>query len=329
MKIHYFFRHYHQHQNSIEKLFNVIIHEVAKREETVKVVNPFEFSLIGMLRSLLFFRSRSGEVNHITGDIHWAAIALPAKNTVLTIHDLVGLQTMTGIKRKLYFELWVKMPLRKLKYITVISDKTKDEIISVLPDVKNKITVIPNCLTTDISQEPHKVLSVKPEVLIVGTRSNKNIDKTLLALKNLQIHLTVVGVLSQEQEEFLLSYEFDFNQCINITNEEIKSLYEKADILLFASLYEGFGLPILEAQAQNCVVITSDISPMKDVAGESAILVNPQNTSEIREAVLRVIEDQELRYDLQLKGKENIKKYVPSEIAKMYIQLYQDILQNL
>lgn len=325
MTINYFFRQFHQHQISIEKLFEVIISEVSKTEKTKKIINPYGFSISGIFKAIKYFKSQSGDVNHITGDIHWAALALPAKNTILTVHDLVGLNTMSGIKKKIYFEFWVKRPLKKLKYITVISEKTKQEIISYLPEVAQKITVIPNCLTSEVSSEEFKPINTKPEVLIVGTRSNKNIPRMFEALKDLDIHLTIIGELTFEQINFLEQNNFSFETHQNIKEEKLLKCYQKADILAFASLYEGFGLPILEAQAQNCVVITSNIAPMKEVSGGAALLVDPENILEIKNSVQKIINDEQLRKQFQYKGKENIKKYLPERVASQYLEIYKQI----
>ena len=118
-----------------------------------------------------------------------------------------------------------------------------------------------------------------------------------------------------------------YNNFINISEEELLNYYDKADVLCFPSLYEGFGLPVLEAQARNCAVITSNISPLKEIAGNGAILVNPYNVQEIREA-LEILENEKIRLNLIIKGKDNLKNYLPEIIAQKYMLLYQKILNS-
>lgn len=329
MKVHYLFRQFHQHQTSIEKLFNIIILAVQKNNITTKKIeSKYNFSLKGIFSALLFFRKNQGEINHITGDIHWAALALDSKKTVLTIHDLVGLQTASGFKKKLFYYFWVYLPIKKLKYITVISEKTKNEITALIPEAESKITVIPNALTIDsvpiILDKGNSV----PVILIVGTRSNKNIERTFNALRDLDVYLNIIGPLSLDQKNILEGCNFNYANVSNISDDELNKFYDSADILCFPSLYEGFGLPILEAQARNCAVITSNISPMKEVAFDSALLVNPESESEIREAVIKLLNDPKMKEELIKKGKENIKKYSVESVAKQYIDLYKKILKQ-
>lgn len=329
MKVHYFFRQFHPHQTSIEKLFNIIIIAVKKNNMIIKKIeNEYDFSLKGIFSTLLFFRKNQAEINHITGDIHWAAFALDSKRTVLTIHDLVGLHSLSGLKKKLFYYFWVYLPIKKLKYITVISEKTKNEIIALIPEAEKKITVIPNALTVEIVPTVLDKKNKVPHILIVGTRSNKNIERTFKALRDLDIFLNIIGPLSVDQENLLSVYKINYSNVINISDDELNEFYDAADILCFPSVYEGFGLPILEAQARNCAVITSNISPMKEVALDSALLVNPESVSEIREAVIKLLNDPKMKEELIKKGKENITKFSVESVAKQYLDLYKKILQQ-
>lgn len=328
MKINYFFRRYNHNQISIEKLFDAIIHHIKKNNVDIKKIgNPFPFSLSGIIKSLIFFRKNQGQINHITGDIHWASLVLDSDTTILTIHDLVGMREYTGAKKWLYYIFWVLLPIKKLKYITTISEKTRNEILELIPSAAPKINVIPNLLTIDYLPnnflKKNKVLNV----LIIGTRSNKNIERIFEASLDKNIELTIVGELMPIHREKLKKYDIVYHNFINVSESELLNCYDNADVLCFPSLYEGFGLPILEAQARNCAVITSNISPMKEVAGDGAILVNPNCIQEIQKA-LDILKNEEVRLELISKGKENIKNYLPEIIAQKYMSLYQKILNT-
>lgn len=328
MKINYFFRKFNHNQISIEKLFDTIIYYIEKSEVTTKkIINPFSFSLRGVIKSFLFFKKNRGQINHITGDIHWASLALNSKNTILTIHDLVGMREYKGAKKWFYFLFWVFLPIKKAKYITAISDKTRDEIVKLMPSAASKITVIPNLLPIEYIRENFTKQNKILNVLIVGTRNNKNVERIFEAFAEKKIELTIIGALNSFQLKQLEENGLFYNNFINISEEELLNYYDKADVLCFPSLYEGFGLPVLEAQARNCAVITSNISPLKEIAGNGAILVNPYNVQEIREA-LEILENEKIRLNLIIKGKDNLKNYLPEIIAQKYMILYHQILNE-
>ncbi|MEQ1645731.1 MAG: glycosyltransferase, partial [Pyrinomonadaceae bacterium] len=93
--------------------------------------------------------------------------------------------------------------------------------------------------------------------------------------------------------------------------------------------YEGFGLPIIEAQAMRVPVVTSDLPPMKSVAADAAILVDPYDVASIRAGILSVIANASLRHDLALRGLDNIKRFKSSEIAAQYADLYGQISSDI
>lgn len=325
MKVHFFERKPINGQISIEKLFLIIKSQLKDLGmEIVTFKNPY--SLKGMLKSLWYFYKNQGEVNHIAGDIHWVALVLNPKKTVLTIHDLVGLQYLKGIRKKIYYFYWIYLPIKRLNYITVISEKTKNEIVELLPWASQKIIVIPNCLTIPTSKDFKKNKNDKSKFLIVGTRSNKNIDNSIKALNGIDGELSIVGEINHEQKKYLESNNINYNLHVDINETRLIELYKESDILLFPSFYEGFGLPILEAQAYQCIVITSNISPMKEVAGNGAILVNPNSINEINEAIINLQKNDFLKEKLISNGLINIKKYDPQQIASQYRDLYLKIL---
>lgn len=324
MEVNFFERNPAEGQISIEKLFSVIKKELGRKNIICKTfINPYPLSKF--YNALAFFRKNQGEITHITGDIHWAALVLNPKKTVLTVHDLSGLYQYKGIKRFLYYLIWIYFPFTRLRYITVISEKTKREIEKLLPSVAHKLKVIPNCITVDVSPLAFKKDIQKTNILIVGTRSNKNIERIFEACRDLNATFSIVGSMNATQKQLINTYHLKCKNHVNISDDDLKKLYDESDILCFPSLYEGFGLPILEAQARNCIVITSNLSPMNDVAGNGALLIDPYSTESIKNSIIKVLSDDELRKDLITKGQENVKKYIPELVAQQYIELYQKI----
>jgi glycosyltransferase involved in cell wall biosynthesis len=110
-----------------------------------------------------------------------------------------------------------------------------------------------------------------------------------------------------------------------LTDEELVEAYRRCDMVVFASLYEGFGLPILEAQAMGRPVITSNFGAMKEAAGDGALLVDPYSVEAIREAVLRVKREPALREDLIAKGLRNAANCSADAVAMKYAQIYRNL----
>ena len=110
-----------------------------------------------------------------------------------------------------------------------------------------------------------------------------------------------------------------------VPDEELPILYNLTDIFAYPSLYEGFGLPILEAQACGCPVITSNVSSMPEVAGESAILVDPYNVEEIASAIHKVSSDKNLRDNLIQKGFENCKRFSWQRCEEETLKVYEEV----
>ncbi|MCD6556542.1 MAG: glycosyltransferase, partial [Bacteroidales bacterium] len=161
--------------------------------------------------------------------------------------------------------------------------------------------------------------------LQIGTKANKNLENLIPALEGISCKLTIIGKLSEKQTALLKTHEIDYENHFNLPFLVLLDTYKQADIVTFISTYEGFGVPILEAQASGRPVITSNISPMKEVAGEGALLVNPENPEEITSAFNQLITDAELRKDLIEKGLKNVKKYSAKSVADQYYSLYKSV----
>jgi glycosyltransferase involved in cell wall biosynthesis len=110
-----------------------------------------------------------------------------------------------------------------------------------------------------------------------------------------------------------------------VTDVELVEAYRRCDMVVFASLYEGFGLPILEAQAMGRPVITSNFGAMREAAGDGALLVDPYSVEAIREAVLRITREPALREDLIAKGRENAERFRAEAVAERYAEIYRAV----
>jgi len=271
---------------------------------------------------------RQGDVNHITGDIHYVSIFLKRKKTVLTIHDCVSLRRLKGLKKWILYFFWYWLAEKRCKYITTGSESTKKELLEYLKCNPDKIHVIPNPISEDFQYVPFNFNSEKPTILQIGTRPNKNLKKVAEALRGISCRMAIIGSLSQEQLRILKEFNIDYSSFEDISDKDLFSLYIKSDIVIFVSTYEGFGMPILEAQAIGRPLITSNVFSMPEVAGEGACLVDPYNTPNIREALIKIINDSDYRDKLIINGLKNVERFRPKFIVDRYIELYNKLART-
>ena len=296
-------------------------------DEIGKVELPFTSrGIFSILFNLIFLTRFKKGLFHITGDVHYAILALPQDRTILTIHDLVFLHTYKGIRRSFLKWIFLDLPVKKAKYITTISEKSKQEILDYTNCDPQKILVIPNpvdlqFINTSIYSSP----STYPTILFLGTKPNKNLEISIAALFGLYVHLRIIGELSGKQKEMLEKFNIHYSVDFSISAEQLAAEYTNADLILFPSTYEGFGLPVIEGFQSGKPVITSNISPMKEVAGDAALQADPTSIASIREQVIKLLSDQALQTKLVAAGKERVKQYQPIFITKMYNELWLSI----
>ena len=112
-----------------------------------------------------------------------------------------------------------------------------------------------------------------------------------------------------------------------IDNDDLPELYNAADIFIFPSLHETFGMPILEAMSCGCPVITSNVSSMPEIAGGAALLVSPYNVDEIGKAIYQVLTDEGLKEEMRERGLERAKQFSWRRCAEEHLKVYQEVLQ--
>ncbi len=311
---------------SVERVFEDIRRELPADIEVDVYVNPYASRgiwrrLLGTLRATWY----QSQVNHITGDVHFLNILMRKDRTILTIHDCVTLERLSGLRYMLYRFFWYWLPAHRSAAITAVSECTKQELLKHLGTGNWPITVVPNPVSSEFSYTPKVFNSEFPTILQVGTTTNKNLERVAAALQGIHCKLVIVGKLLPEQMAALHKNKIDYENYFGVSRAALIEHYRHCDIVMFASLYEGFGLPILEAQATGRPVITSNLYSMPDVAGEAAILVDPYNVNEIRNAAQKLITDKDFRETLVEKGIANAKKYKPHSIAMKYAKIYNEV----
>ncbi len=312
---------------SIERVFRQIAMHIGDEFEVEFQQVPYGYGPLAILQNLLFFRPIKGDVYHVTGDVHYITLRMPRAKTILTIHDLVFLHRREGIKHWLLKKLFLDLPVRRSRVVTAISTATRDEIAAEMPDC-GEIRVIVDPLVDDFQPSERQFNEEKPRILHIGTAPNKNLENVIKALTGFDCVLRIIGRPSEVAINDLLANGIEFEWDAGLDSDAMTEEYKKADIVLFCSTYEGFGLPIIEAQAMHRPVITSNIAPMNEVAGDGAILVDPHDPASIRAAVERVAEDANLRKMIVEKGIENIKRFAPEPIAAQYAEIYRNIAED-
>lgn len=276
------------------------------------------------------------------------------KPVVVTIHDVTPLifpqAYPPGIKGMINLNVQ-KLSLKNVKGVITDSKSSMDDIHKYLGIKKDLITPIYLASSAQfrVVSDKEKLLSIKEKYdlpdeygLYVGNVNwNKNIYRIAVAAVKVGVVMVFVGKgfedTNPRNHSELQSYRkflADFQNSAQVRllgfvpDEDLVGVLNLSKMCLFPSLYEGFGLPILEAQACGVPVITSQVSSMPEVAGEGALYVDPEDVSEISEAMMKIIENPSLAREIVKKGFENQKKFSWQKTAQATIDVYTKVYNN-
>jgi glycosyltransferase involved in cell wall biosynthesis len=319
-------RHPHPQQVSIERVFDSVRdHLPAEVEVEVHVSRHRNSAVLPRLRAVLEARRHQGDVTHVVGDVHFLTLLLDPARTVLTVHDTEFLSRASGPKAALYTWLWLRLPVRRCAVVTVPSERTRDDLLRLVRCDPAKVRVVPNPVREEFRPDLRPSLSDPPRVLLVGTWPNKNVLRSAAALAGLGCRIDVLGHLDHEQRTALQAADPDVQEHTGLTDQQVVELVRRCDLLLFPSTFEGFGLPVVEAQATGRPVVTSDRQPLTDVAGGAAELVDPEDVASIRAGVQRVLSDPGHRQALVEAGLRNVERFRPAAVAAAYAEVYAEL----
>lgn len=276
------------------------------------------------------------------------------KPVVVTCHDLVQFIYPEILRDQARFPAlslatwkYAVGGMKKANHVIAVSSNTAKDITCMLKINPEQITVVPNGLNSEFQvlpasrevEEIRRQYTLSPKtfcLLNVGsTHQRKNILTVLEVLKSLKekgypICLWRTGSdFSKEQKAFIREHnlESDIFDLGNPDKNRLVQIYNAADVLLAPSLYEGFGLTIVESMACGTPVITSNVSSLPEVVDDGAMLVDPLNVEEIIEAVCKLRQDHSYYSQLVKKGLSRAKFFDWQKTAEQVAQVYENILQ--
>lgn len=312
---------------SIERVFDTIEEELKGYNVNIKKIYMpyYRVTLKSILRNILYARKNSKGIIQITGAIDYVILGVNKRKTVLTVHDFRLNHEKKVVKKFFYSLLWHYIPFKLASVITCISEKTKTDICEKYPWAGKKIKVIYNPYNRQYVQSNKTFNIENPTVLHVGTLENKNLPRVIEALNGIKCSLRIIGDLSKEQVEMLEEYGINYTNAVSISNEQMVEEYKNCDVVSFPSLYEGFGMPIIEGQATGRIVVTSCLAPMDEIGADSVIYVDPTDVKSIRVGFETAIYNKEERERLIIKGYKNVERFTAENVASQYLQIYQEL----
>lgn len=263
-------------------------------------------------------------------------------NSVVTVHDMsVVLMGRTHPPlRRIKHRLFLLPSLRKSKMLITVSESSKKDIERLAHINPERIRVVYPGVSTFFSPLPRngfRAGMTLPDsfVLYVGTiEPRKNLTNLIKAYalvhREIGRHLVIAGARGWLYDDtFALVEKLGLGDRVvfvgYVTDENLRQLYNLADLFVYPSLYEGFGFPPLEAMACGCPVITSNVSSLPEVAGQAALQVDPRNVEALAEGISRVLSDRDLYEEMVGRGLVQAARFTWDECARQTLGVYEEV----
>jgi glycosyltransferase involved in cell wall biosynthesis len=281
---------------------------------------------------------------------HYVLPALTPARAVVTIHDCIHLMFPQYLPNRLAYvyaraSLWIAA--HKSDKILTVSETSKRDILRFFNVSPEKIVVIPNAIDERFRVEPDEDQVVRtreryqlgdPFILYAGTiKPHKNLERLIEAFCLVrtrsgieELRLLIIGdEISKLQALRRAVHRHKVHKYVRflgfVPDETLAVLYRLAAVFVFPSLYEGFGLPPLEAMASGTPVVTSSVSSLPEVVGDAAVLVDPHNADAIAYGILQALMDDELRADLRRKGLARAQQYSWERSVRRVREIYEEV----
>ena len=252
----------------------------------------------------------------------------PNAVNVTTVHDFSYRMFVTNpLKRYIHCSQMFRA-IRMADHVVCISENTRKDLFRFLPDVpKDKVSVIYNGV--DNKFFPMEDSCSQDFVLFVGKRDRyKNFNALVAPLAELGRSIKIVGVpLTADEEALMRQSGLQYEYCGIVTDEELNRLYNEAFCLLYTSLYEGFGLPVLEAQMAGCPVVAMDSSSIPEVIGDKRMLLS-EITAESLQEKFQLLFDSTARASVIAHGMEKAHSFSWDRMGQEYYELYSRLLNQ-
>jgi glycosyltransferase involved in cell wall biosynthesis len=283
---------------------------------------------------------------------HYVVPPLSTAPVVVTIHDCIHLrfpQYLPNRAALYYARTMMTLAAKRARRVLTVSQASKDDILHYLHVPADKVEVIHNAIDMRLAGEPtqeevqrvrERFLLTAPFVLYTGNiKPHKNVDRLIEAFSILRqrsaedVKLLIIGdEISKYPNLRRLVHRFQLHQHVRflgfVPDATLSVLYRLASVFVFPSLYEGFGLPPLEAMAAGAPVITSNVSSLPEVVGDAAILIDPMDAGAIASAMAQVLGDPKLRDDLIRRGRERVKAFSWTRSVARVRQVYGELART-
>lgn len=301
----------------------------------------------------LAWASGWADITHVCDHSNAMYLSYVRGQAILTCHDLLGIRSANGAvsENKVgltgrVLQRWIRASLEKAPFVVCVSKATADDLAEITTVPSEKVTVVQNALNypfgqldADTARQTVAKFGVnmdRPFFMHVGSnvwyKNRPGVLRLFAALREkpeFREHSLVMAgqPLTSELQALIreLQIENEVTAVADVTDEQLDALYSVASALLFPSLQEGFGWPVIEAQACGCLVVTSDKLPMREVAGGGAILIDPTAP---HDAADRVTHEWSDRQELIERGSENVKRFSPVEMCHSYVRAYERVIEK-
>jgi mannosyltransferase len=323
-------------------LTNALLNSQFKTEVLLyKQVNGLNSDSIPIKDKRFFERYRPIEINYDSDEIllHSSYFRFSQNKkvkNVITIYDFIYEKFEKNIIKKYVHIYQKKFAIRNASAIICISESTRKDFFQYYPNYNRQNVFVTHLAHSNKSIEHDKDFIfenkfVNSYVLFVGMRSlHKNFTSCVKALKDININFKIIGGGSLNKSELILldsNIPGRYEHLLNVDNTQLNNYYVNAICLLYPSIYEGFGLPILEAMANGCAVITTNLSSIPEVSGDAAILLNDHSPCFINESIKAVL-DPVYNRNLVNKGFRNIEKFSWEKTINQTIEIYKAVLSK-